>query len=295
MLRSDLCDYSDAYIIVKGRITFEGDNDIKTSNKMLIFKNNATFRSCISKMNNTFIDNAEDLDIVMPMHKLLEYSNNYSIASESLQNYYRDEVNYDANENNAAGNKINNNKTIRSNFFEYKTKLLGCTLNDNNTLNAEVVISLKYLSNFRRFLHFPLINCEIDLDLSLSKEYIIFEISITPRVVGNPDVNPPVPGVAAIQTTGATFQINNAKIYVLVVFFSINDNINFLENIKQGFKRTISWNKYRSVVTTQAKNNNLDYLIDLTDRNINGLFVLSLKNGTDDPTRDFFLMCITCQ
>ena len=88
--------------------------------------------------------------------------------------------------------------------------------------------------------------------------------------------------------TPTTFQINNAKLYVPVVILSINDNIKFLENIKQGFKRTISWNKYRSEITTQPKNNNLDYLIDPTFRNINRLFVLSFKNGDNDPTRSSF-------
>ena len=92
----------------------------------------------------------------------------------------------------------------------------------------------------------------------------------------------------ATTTTSATFQINNAKIYVPVVTFSVNDNIKFLENIKQVFKRTISWNKYRPEITTQTKNNNLDYLIDPTFRNINRLFVPSFKNGNDDPTRDSF-------
>ena len=69
---------------------------------------------------------------------------------------------------------------------------------------------------------------------------------------------------------------------------SINDNIKFLENIKQGFERTISWNKYRSEITTQPKNNNLDYLIDSTLINVNRLFVLSFKNGNNDPTRYSF-------
>ena len=69
---------------------------------------------------------------------------------------------------------------------------------------------------------------------------------------------------------------------------SINDKIKFLQNIKQGFKRTISWNKYRSEKTTQTKNNNLDYLIDPTFKNINRLFVLSFKNGNVDLTRDSF-------
>ena len=82
--------------------------------------------------------------------------------------------------------------------------------------------------------------------------------------------------------------ITITKLHVPVVTLSKNDTIKFLENIKQGFKRTISWIKYRSEITTQTKNNNLDYLIDPPFRNINRLFVLSFKNGNDDPTRDSF-------
>ena len=133
MLRSDLCHYRDAYIVVKGRVTVEGDNDDKTRNKKLIFKNNAPFRSCISKINNNFIDNAEDLDIVMPMYNLLEYSDNYSMKSGSLWNYYSDEI-YD----DAACNKINNNKIITSNSFECRTKLIGRMPNNNNILDADL-------------------------------------------------------------------------------------------------------------------------------------------------------------
>ena len=81
----------------------------------------------------------------------------------------------------------------------------------------------------------------------------------------------------ATSTSSATFQINNAKLYVPLVTLLINDNIKFLENIKQGFKRTISWNKYRSEITTKPDNDNLDYLIDPTFRNINRLFVCHLK------------------
>ena len=78
MLRSDLCDYSDAYIVVEGDITAEGANDRDTHNINLVLKNNVPFMFCISKINNTLIDNAEDLDIVMPMYNLIEYSKNYS-------------------------------------------------------------------------------------------------------------------------------------------------------------------------------------------------------------------------
>ena len=86
----------------------------------------------------------------------------------------------------------------------------------------------------------------MELDLSWSKNWITSKISITHRLLADPDANPPVQEVAAIETTGATFQINNAKLYVPVVTLFKNDNIKFLENIKQGFKRAICWNKYRS-------------------------------------------------
>ena len=89
----------------------------------------------------------------------------------------------------------------------------------------------------------PLINCEMELDLPWSKESIISEISITPKIPANPDANLPAQEVATIQTTRVTFQINGAKLYVPVVNLSINDNIKFLRNKKQGFKRTIYWNK----------------------------------------------------
>ena len=92
--------------------------------------------------------------------------------------------------------------------------------------------------------------------------------------------------MAAIQVTGATLQINNAKLHVPVVTLSINDNIKFLENKKQDFKRTVYWNKFKSEITKQPKNNTLDYLIDPTCMNINRLFVLLLKNVNDDPARN---------
>ena len=88
MLRSDLCDYSDAYIVVKGDITHEGDNDANKGNRNLAFKNNAPFINCISKINGAKIDNAEDLDVAMPMDNLFEYSKNYRKTTGSLWNYY---------------------------------------------------------------------------------------------------------------------------------------------------------------------------------------------------------------
>ena len=84
MLRSDLCDFSDAYIVVKGDITLEGDNDANKRNKNLAFKNNAPFINCISKINGIKIDNAEDLDVVMPMYNLLEYIKNYKKKQQEV-------------------------------------------------------------------------------------------------------------------------------------------------------------------------------------------------------------------
>ena len=272
MLKSDLCDYSNAYIVVKGRISVRGTNDANRINKKLIFKNNAPFRSCIS--NNTFLDNAEDLDIVMPMYYLLEY---YSIVSESLWNFYRDAINDDENENNNANNRINNNKTTTSKSFECKTKIIRSAKNNNNILDADV--PLKYFSSSWISIDLPLINCEIELDLRWTRNCVLFEIS---RIFSDPPEQE-----VATAITGKTFQINNVKLYVLVVTLSINNNIRLLENIKLGFKRAISWNKYRSEITTQPKNNTLDYLIDPTFRNINRLLVLSFKNGDNDPTRYF--------
>ena len=87
ILRSDLCDYSDAYIVVKGDIILRkitARNFIDTRNRFLAFKNNAPFTNCISKINSVLIDNAEDVDIVIPMYNLLEYSKNYRKTTGSF-------------------------------------------------------------------------------------------------------------------------------------------------------------------------------------------------------------------
>ena len=134
-----MCDSSDAYIVVKGKITVTNPNN-DAYDKELAFKNDASFTSCILKVNNTLIDNAEDLDIVMPMYNLLEYSKNYRKTTGSLWNYYRDEPN-----SGAVGN-IRNSKP-----FDYKTSITG-KLEGNSVEkdDVEIAVSLKYLSNFWR-------------------------------------------------------------------------------------------------------------------------------------------------
>ena len=187
-----------------------------------------------------------------------------------MWNYYRDEINDDGNENNDNGNNINYNNIITSKSFEYKTKFIGTTPNNYNILDTQVVVSVKFLINLLRSLDLPLINCKIELNLS-----IITEASKTYGAVPNTNQ---VRYHVTSQKARATFQISNTKLYVPVVTLLINDNIKFLQNIKQGFKRTISCKKYRSEITTQSKNNNLDYLIDPTFRSINVLLLRSFKN-----------------
>ena len=103
VLRSNLCDYADAYILVKGTITITGDGDddeekqADERNKGVILKNCAPFTKCISRINNTDIDNARDIDIVIPMYNLIEYSDNYAKTSRSLYQYYKDDPNDNLN------------------------------------------------------------------------------------------------------------------------------------------------------------------------------------------------------
>ena len=137
-----------------------------------------------------------------------------------------------------------------------------------------------------RSLDLPLTNCEIELDFRRTRKCMISELSSTFRAVDS-NANTAVYQVAS-ETNSETFQRNNAKLDVPVFTLSINDNIKFLENIKQGFKKTVSWNKYRSEITTQPKTNDLVYLIDATFWNINRLSVISLKHGNNVPTRDSF-------
>ena len=144
MLRSDLYDFSDAYIAVEGDIIVTEPDNAKR-NKSVTFENNAPFINCISKIKCVKIDNAEDLDVVILMQNLLEYSKKYRKTTGSLWNYYRDEL----------SNPLYSN----SESSRYKTNITGNTYNlvagdanyDANKVGknkTELVIPLKHLSNF---------------------------------------------------------------------------------------------------------------------------------------------------
>ena len=115
------------------------------------FKNCAPFTNCISEINNTQIDNVKDIDIVMPMFNLIEYSDNYAKTSGSLWQYYRDEP---------------NDNLADSESFKSKIKKTGKTPAAENEKDAEIMVPLKILNNFWRTLEIPSINCEVSLILT---------------------------------------------------------------------------------------------------------------------------------
>ena len=137
MLRSNLCDYADSYRLVKVTITITGAGDDAAArraderNKLATFKKCAPFTKCISRINNIDIDTAHDIDIVMPMYNLIEYSDSYSKTSGSLRQYYKD----DPNDN------LTDSESIKS-----KVKITGNTPAAGNTKDVEIILPLKYLS-----------------------------------------------------------------------------------------------------------------------------------------------------
>ena len=130
--------------------------------KKKIFKNNAPFINCISKINGIKIDNAEDLDVLMPMYNLFEYSKNYKKTIGSLCNYYRDKP--------SSGTDVNNmiRSILNSESFDYKANFMENGVSQNNLTknDVKIVVPLKHSSNFWRSPNIPLINCEVELILT---------------------------------------------------------------------------------------------------------------------------------
>ena len=157
-LESSLCDYSDAYILVTGNINVTGGD----ANTKVAFKNCAPFRKCRTEINETFVDDAEHINIAMPMYNLIEYSDNYSDTSGSLWQFKRDEIEGDVDLTVGAQHIPNN-----SSSFTYKSSFIT----DRN--GVKIAVSLKYLSNFWRSLEMPLINCKVKLSLKWYENCIL--------------------------------------------------------------------------------------------------------------------------
>ena len=131
MLRSNLCDYADAYILVKGTITIAGAGNYDVArqaderDKGITFKNYAPFTKCINRINNTQIDNAKNIDTVTSMYNLIEYSDIYSKTSRSLLQYYKDEP---------------NDSIADSESFKSKVKITGKNPDNGNTNDVEIIV-----------------------------------------------------------------------------------------------------------------------------------------------------------
>ena len=141
----------------------------------------------------------------------------------------------------------------------------------SGTSNVILAIPLKYFGNFWRGLNIPLISCEVFLEQKWNKNCVITSQQIGVNLVGRNTAAP----------TSATLAINDFTLYEPVVTLSKDDEIKLLANLKSGFKREIMWNKYRSQMTTEAINNNLNILIDPTFTNVNRLFVLAYQTADD--------------
>ena len=244
----------------------------------MVFKNNAPFINCISKFDGVKTDNPENLDVVMPMYNLLEYSKNYRKTTGSLWDYYRDEPNSGIDADNNITHSI-----LNSESFNYNGNFMENGVTQNNLIknNVKIVIPLKNLSNFWRSLNIPLINCEVELILTWFRNCVLINKSTR-----DADYNPDLIVRKIHNPENAIFQIIDTKLYV--VSLSKENDIKLLEQLKSGFKRTIKWNKYRSQMTIQPQNNNLNYLIDPTFTNPNKLFVLSFSRNNNTDSRYSF-------
>ena len=158
------------------------------------------------------------------------------------------------------GNIVDFNGTNTTDSFNIKTKITGQTDNNGRTDNVEIIFPLKYLSNFWRTLEMPLINCEVNFVLTWSANCVIIYTNVANQI--------------------PTFTITETNLYVPVVTLSTQDNAKLLPQLKSGFKRTISWNKYLSKPALLAQNPILNHLVEPSFQGVNRLFVLAFEDDT---------------
>ena len=188
----------------------------------------------------------KDLDVVRPMYNLIKYTDNYSKTSGSLWQYYRDGPDLTV-----AG--VVDNFPGNSTSFKFKQKITDQTGNDG-TKYIEIMVLLKYLSNFWRTFEIPLINCEINHILNWSANYSIVAETANKQA--------------------PTFAITDTQLYVHAVTWSTQDNVKLFQQLKSGFKRTINLNKCQSKVSLEERNQYLDSQLDLNFQGVNIIFVL---------------------
>ena len=255
VLKPNLCDYAEAYILIDGLIRAAAAN----ANTRLALKSCAPFTKCNLEINDEHVHTAEKLDITMPMYNLIEYSDNYQDSSATLYQYKRDEP--------PEANAINDVTTDTSSSFKYEVELLGNPVLDGNIAkrSVKVVVPLKYLSNFFRSLEMPLINCKIKLSLTWKKECVL-----------------------STDASDTVFIINDTKMYVPVVTLSKEDNKDFIEQQNKGFQRSIYWNEYKiKEINENADANEFQYIsLDPSFQGVNRLFVMAYNRANGQPTRN---------
>ena len=259
VLKPNVCDYAEAYILVDGTIKAEAANAANPAATTLALKNCAPFTKCNLEINDEHVDTAENLDITMPMYNLIEYSDNYQDLSATLYQYKRDEP--------PEANAINDLTTNTSSSFKYKVKLLGNPVLDGNIAkrSVKVVVPLKYLSNLFRSLEMPLINCKIKLNLTWKKKCVL-----------------------STDAGDAVFIINDTEMYVPVVTLSKEDNKDLIEQQNKGFQRSIYWNEYKTKeINENADANVFKYInLDPSFQGVHRFFVMAYIRVDGQPTRN---------
>ena len=229
----------------------------------MAFKNCAPFRTCDVTINDEHVEKAEDLDIVMPIYNLLEYSDNYQNLTGSFYQFKRDEPPDDnadvANDTTSLvyKSKLDNNNDIINN-------------NNNNVNNVRLVVPLKYVSNFFRSLEMSLVNCKIDLELTWHKDCMISSANAAANRV-------------------VSFMITDTKLYVPIVTLSTKDNTNLTKQLNESFKRNIYWNQYMPKPfpeTPHKKTGITRFSLDAAFQGVNRLFVLTFDDTLADEAAD---------
>ena len=259
VLKPNLCNYAEAYILVDG--TIRGERALNAAR--LALKSCAPFTKCNLEINDEHVDTAENLDIVMIMYNLIEYSDNYQDSSATLYQYERDEP--------PEADPIANLTVDTSSSFKYKINLLGnIAVADPDAariarLNVKIVVPLKYLSNFFRSLEMPLINCKIKLNLTWKKECVL-----------------------STDAGNAVFIINDTKLYVPVITLSKEDDKEFIDQQNKAFQRSIYWNEYKTKeLTEKADANVFKYInLDPSFQGVNRLFLMVYLRGNNQFTRN---------
>ena len=248
--KSNLCNYSNAYILVTGNITVAiGNADTKVA-----FKNCTSFIRCVTHINDEHVETAENLDIIMPMYNLLGYSDNYADSSGSLWQFKRDEQNMNG-ENTADVTTADSSSSI------YKSSLFK-DIKNGVLQDVKIVAPLKYLSNIFRSLEMPLINFKTHLELNWTKHCIMSNIAGVTR-----------------------FRITRTKLYVPILTLSTKDNVNLTKQLNEGFKRFVYWNEYKSKIETKAADNTIG-----NDDANNDLPINNIANRLQrDSHRKYFL------